>query len=124
MKCPGCGSPDTFTINSRPDLEGYSRRRRYECPDCKTRFSTKEFIVSEENKDLLAKLKDIAENQFCGENAKPGQDRIRLPEEREVKYVKCLGCKGSGEYNGTDIISGRLVVLKCGVCHGTGKMPI
>jgi len=124
MRCPSCGSQETFTINSRPDVDDYSRRRRYECPGCGSRFSTKEFLICEESKEMLSKLKSLTEELFCDGSSLSTPHRIRLPEERKIEYVQCLGCNGTGEYNGTDIISNRLVVLKCGVCNGTGKMPI
>ena len=42
MKCPFCGNKDTKVIDSRVMGDGYSVRRRRECPKCRARFSTKE----------------------------------------------------------------------------------
>ena len=44
MKCPSCSSPDSKVIDSRPVEESNSIRRRRECPECQTRFTTYEFI--------------------------------------------------------------------------------
>ena len=44
MKCPSCGSEDIKVIDSRPVPENNSIRRRRECLDCKTRFTTYEVI--------------------------------------------------------------------------------
>ena len=44
MKCPACGSTESKVIDSRPVEESNSIRRRRECHDCRTRFTTYEFI--------------------------------------------------------------------------------
>lgn len=44
MKCPACGSEDLKVIDSRPVEENNSIRRRRECLDCKTRFTSYEVI--------------------------------------------------------------------------------
>lgn len=52
MRCPYCGSMQTRIIESR--MAGDRRRRRYECYDCKERFSTYEF-----NKETADRLDEI-----------------------------------------------------------------
>ena len=42
MKCPFCSHPETRVVNSRPDREGNTIRRRRECEDCHERFTTYE----------------------------------------------------------------------------------
>ncbi|HOO74702.1 MAG: transcriptional repressor NrdR [Thermotogae bacterium] len=42
MKCPFCGFEDTKVLDSRPAGEGNSVRRRRECPNCDSRFTTYE----------------------------------------------------------------------------------
>ena len=42
MKCPFCGFEDTRVVNSRPDREGNTIRRRRECDECHQRFTTYE----------------------------------------------------------------------------------
>jgi transcriptional repressor NrdR len=42
MKCPFCAHEETSVINSRPDREGKSIRRRRECTQCQRRFTTYE----------------------------------------------------------------------------------
>lgn len=44
MNCPICNSKDTRVIDSRLSGEGFSIRRRRDCPKCKFRFSTLEEI--------------------------------------------------------------------------------
>lgn len=48
MKCPNCGYLDTRVINSRPANAGESIRRRRECPQCQTRFTTYEVLEKAE----------------------------------------------------------------------------
>jgi transcriptional repressor NrdR len=40
MHCPFCSKKDTKVIDSRLVSEGFTVRRRRECPDCKERFTT------------------------------------------------------------------------------------
>lgn len=42
MRCPYCGSRQTKTVDSRT-VGRDRRRRRYECYDCKERFTTYEY---------------------------------------------------------------------------------
>lgn len=44
MRCPKCGSLEDKVIDSRLSKEGNSIRRRRECLDCETRFTTYEEI--------------------------------------------------------------------------------
>lgn len=44
MKCPSCLSPESKVIDSRPVEDSNSIRRRRECLNCQTRFTTYEFI--------------------------------------------------------------------------------
>ncbi len=45
MFCPFCrSSADTRVVDSRPAAEGYSVRRRRECPQCQARFTTFETV--------------------------------------------------------------------------------
>ena len=44
MKCPSCGSDDIKVVDSRPVEENNSIRRRRECLQCHTRFTTYEVI--------------------------------------------------------------------------------
>ncbi|MDZ7687126.1 MAG: transcriptional regulator NrdR [Halobacteriales archaeon] len=42
MNCPSCESEKTNVVDSRPTEGGTAVRRRRECPDCSTRFTTYE----------------------------------------------------------------------------------
>ncbi len=44
MKCPSCASDNIKVVDSRPVDENNSIRRRRECLDCQTRFTTYEVI--------------------------------------------------------------------------------
>jgi len=44
MQCPKCHHSDTKVIDSRPEREGRTIRRRRECDNCEFRFSTVERI--------------------------------------------------------------------------------
>lgn len=42
MRCPVCGAPETRVIETRNADEGRVNRRRRECPECQSRFTTYE----------------------------------------------------------------------------------
>jgi len=42
VKCPKCKEPDSRVIDSRPVEDGFTIRRRRECPSCGYRFTTYE----------------------------------------------------------------------------------
>jgi transcriptional repressor NrdR len=44
MVCPYCGNKNHRVVDSRTSGEGKSVRRRRECPKCKRRFTTYEYI--------------------------------------------------------------------------------
>lgn len=44
MRCPSCGTDDIKVVDSRPVEESNSIRRRRECLNCHTRFTTYEVI--------------------------------------------------------------------------------
>ncbi|MGO1580004.1 MAG: transcriptional regulator NrdR [Peptoniphilaceae bacterium] len=44
MKCPYCEYNESKVVDSRPTDEGYTIRRRRECINCKSRFTTYEKI--------------------------------------------------------------------------------
>lgn len=54
MKCPKCKKSETRVIDSRLIEEGFSIRRRRECPQCGYRFTTYEKI----NLDIMIIKKD------------------------------------------------------------------
>ena len=55
MKCPSCASDNIKVVDSRPVDENNSIRRRRECLDCQTRFTTYEII---ENVPIVVVKKD------------------------------------------------------------------
>ena len=73
MKCPFCGCEDTIVKDSRNTDDNSAVRRRRECPDCGSRFTTfervqlRELVVIKKNgekilfdRDKLAKSIEIA----------------------------------------------------------------
>ncbi|MBY0586017.1 transcriptional regulator NrdR [bacterium] len=45
MKCPYCKHPDSRVVDSRVSGEGFTIRRRRECPNCQVRFTTYEQVA-------------------------------------------------------------------------------
>ena len=48
MKCSKCGNDKTACIDSRDGSKPFTRNRRYKCAKCAQRFSTVEFLVSDQ----------------------------------------------------------------------------
>ena len=44
MKCPVCSFPDSRVLDSRPNSDASSIKRRRECPSCGKRFTTYEVV--------------------------------------------------------------------------------
>ncbi|MBY0501280.1 MAG: transcriptional regulator NrdR [Alphaproteobacteria bacterium] len=55
MRCPFCNHEDTAVKDTRPSEDASSVRRRRQCPDCLSRFTTVERVHLRE---LLVKKKD------------------------------------------------------------------
>lgn len=64
MKCPACQYPESKVLDSRPADEGTTIRRRRECLECKTRFTTYERI---ETNPLTVVKKDNTRQPFSRE---------------------------------------------------------
>lgn len=61
MNCPFCGDSETKVIDTRPADEGASIRRRRECTQCKSRFTTYEKI---EEVPLVVVKKNMTRESF------------------------------------------------------------
>ena len=59
MRCPSCGYPESKVVDSRSADEGASIRRRRECLECGTRFTTYERLA--ENPILVIKADGSSE---------------------------------------------------------------
>ena len=77
MVCPFCNAEDTAVVDSRKNVDGDAIRRRRECSDCATRFTTYEkseieLIVKKRNGNLeefqYEKLFNGVENAFGGQD--------------------------------------------------------
>lgn len=79
MKCPFCGNEETKVLDSRPAGNGNSVRRRRECLNCDSRFTTYERF--EENRIRIIK-KEGKRELFDREKIKDGL--IKACEKRSV----------------------------------------
>ncbi len=61
MRCPYCHAPDSKVIDSRPNEDNNSIRRRRECLTCGRRFTTYETV---ENVPLVVVKKDGSRQSF------------------------------------------------------------
>lgn len=61
MKCPGCGKDDDKVIESRTIDDGSAIRRRRECIQCKSRFTSYERV---EEKPLMVVKKDDSRQNY------------------------------------------------------------
>lgn len=83
MICPFCGESETKVIDTRPAEEGTSIRRRRECTQCKSRFTTYEKI---EEVPLIVVKKDTTRESFNRSKLIGGI--IRACEKRPVSMEK------------------------------------
>ena len=76
MKCPNCGSDQTYCINSRSIKRGTQRRRRHRCFECDHIFGTFELYdkdivalerVGKRLDDVLERLRDIVGEEVQSE---------------------------------------------------------
>ncbi|MGM0641093.1 MAG: transcriptional regulator NrdR [Thermotogota bacterium] len=79
MKCPFCGNQETKVLDSRPAGNGNSVRRRRECLNCDSRFTTYERF--EENRIRVVK-KEGKRELFDREKIKDGL--LKACEKRSV----------------------------------------
>ncbi len=79
MRCPKCGSLEDKVIDSRLSKEGDSIRRRRECLDCETRFTTYEEI---ERLELRAIKRDGRHEPF--EPSQAPEHFIKACEKRPI----------------------------------------
>lgn len=103
MKCPSCGAMETRVIETRTADEGRVVRRRRECPDCSSRFTTYEKI--EEKRPLRVIKKDGSRETFGRDKIIRGVSRAceKLPvsleqiEDLATKIEDDLKSEGYGE---------------------------
>lgn len=73
MRCPVCGALETRVIETRSADEGKVNRRRRECPDCQSRFTTYERL--EEKTYLWVVKKDGRREAFDRQKLMKGLQR-------------------------------------------------
>ena len=103
MRCPKCGAPETRVIETRSVDEGRVNRRRRECPECQSRFTTYERL--EEKTFLWVAKKDGSREAFDRAKLTKGIQRAceKLPvpleriEEAVAHIEDRLRATGQGE---------------------------
>lgn len=103
MRCPVCGAPETRVIETRSTDDGRVNRRRRECPECQSRFTTYERL--EEKTYLWVVKKDGRREAFDREKLMKGLQRAceKLPvplerlEEAASRIEERLHSSGQGE---------------------------
>lgn len=83
MKCPFCSYRDSRVVDSRAVEDGYSIRRRRECPQCGKRFTTYEKY---EETPLVVSKKDGRRELFDAKKLLSGL--LKAFEKRPVPYEK------------------------------------
>ena len=86
MKCPGCAFPESKVIDSRPNMEGNSIRRRRECLSCQKRFTTFETI---ETLPIFVIKKSGGKEEFNKQKLLNGV--LKATEKRPVDAVQLVG---------------------------------
>lgn len=87
MKCPQCQSPDSKVVESRDVASGESIRRRRECENCATRFTTYERV---ERPNLIVVKKGNVREVFdrtkvlCGIERASEKTSISAPEREDI----------------------------------------
>jgi transcriptional repressor NrdR len=79
MRCPACGHEGDKVIDSRSVREGLGVRRRRECLDCRTRYTTYEFI---EQAPILVIKKDGRREPYARDRVLAGL--IKACEKRPI----------------------------------------
>lgn len=85
MQCPNCHFNDSRVIDSRPADDGRAIRRRRECPNCGTRFTTFERL---EMTRLFVIKNDGTREEFNGDKLLRGL--IRAAEKRPIKSDRLM----------------------------------
>ena len=83
MRCPYCTHPESKVVDSRPADEGTSIRRRRECLECHTRFTTYETV---ESLPLVVIKKDASRQTF--DKTKLLNGMLRACEKRPVSLAE------------------------------------
>ena len=86
MVCPFCSAEDTAVIDSRKNSEGSSIRRRRNCTNCNSRFTTYE----KSEIDLIVKKRNGNLEEFQYEKLKKGIESAFGGQEISDKRLKAL----------------------------------
>jgi transcriptional repressor NrdR len=90
MRCPYCGDHDSKVIDSRASEGGATVRRRRECADCNTRFTTYERV--EKTSRLMVIKKDGSRVPFDDQKILSGLQaacgKRPVAEERKLEIVR------------------------------------
>ena len=98
MKCPKCSATHSRVVDSKYADEVNAIRRRRECEQCGTRYTTFEHI---EKRPLIVVKKDGTREQFLREKILNGL--VRSCEKRPVRYEQLEEITNSVEWQLRDI---------------------
>ncbi|MBN2068622.1 MAG: transcriptional repressor NrdR [Opitutales bacterium] len=87
MHCPKCNAKDTRVIDSRLSKNGYAIRRRRECQQCGTRFSTVEEILRE---GLVVRKRDGRSEPFDRAKIQAGLSRACEKRPIDIEQIDML----------------------------------
>jgi transcriptional repressor NrdR len=116
MKCPFCAFADSKVVDSRPDKEGSTIRRRRECESCGKRFTTHErveeilplVIKTDGRREPCARMKLVAGIQKACEKRPVSVETIerlvdRLELQMQESGEKEIPTKSIGEWVMTEL---------------------
>ncbi|QQS59027.1 transcriptional repressor NrdR [Candidatus Peregrinibacteria bacterium] len=115
MQCPRCHHSETKVIDSRPEREGRSIRRRRECEKCEFRFSTLERVITG---NLIIKKRDGETEAFSAEKLEKsirvacGKRPISRDQIREMVNELSENWAGQNEVQSSEIGEAVMNVLK------------
>lgn len=117
LQCPLCNHPETWVIDTRPTTKG--TRRRYECPGCQKRFTTRETIVINEDEALAQEIesKNLELKALLEKVDQVKRDLARLKliqQDGKVTEVKPERSKGRPRKEAMEPLSKPIVVSSLG----------
>ncbi|MCC6276435.1 MAG: transcriptional repressor NrdR [Oligoflexia bacterium] len=95
MKCPFCGNPEDKVLDTRIQKEGATIKRRRECLQCHSRFTTQELVIEvyplvikkDGRREPFQKEKILQGIQVACQKRVIGLDRMNEVVERVSKWV-------------------------------------
>jgi len=113
MKCPFCGNKSDKVVDSREKSDGIEIRRRRECLNCNSRFTTYEYIA---DTPIMVLKRDNKPEPFNRDKLKRGIDLAVVKRPIDAKTVDDIlneiedKCKNSGLSEITSLYIGELIM--------------